>query len=390
MLKNNNNNEYNFLVDKYIPTNMNDIIEEDFDNLIDYENIKPEDLWLHGSNPHKCFFHKDIFKKLEKISKDDSLPHIIFYGNPGTGKKTLINIFLEMIFDDSIYKLDDSKYTIMSSGNNESEVVIKQSDHHIIIEPNNTNFDRYLIQEIVKEYAKKYPLCIFEKSRKFKTVQINYLDNLSYYAQTSLRRTIEKYSKTCRFIMWCYSLSKVIEPLRSRCLCIHVPTQTDEQLYKWMYNICCLEKIKIKSSIIESILAKSNGNLKSILWKLDLYRYNNKIYNSYEEGINRIINEIISIKNNKIVDPEYPINIPKIREYIYKMYVTNISLNIIIKDILKSILFHNKDITKEQINDIINSASEFEYRLSKKRRDIIHLEAFVINVIFILSKKNIL
>ena len=84
MLKNNNNNEYNFLVDKYIPTNINDIIEEDFDNLIDYENIKPEDLWLHGSNPHKCFFHKDIFKKLEKISKDDSLPHIIFYGNPGT------------------------------------------------------------------------------------------------------------------------------------------------------------------------------------------------------------------------------------------------------------------------------------------------------------------
>jgi len=385
-----NNNEYNFLVDKYIPTNINDVIEEDFDKFVDYDNIKPEDLWLYGSNPHKCFFHKDIFKKLEKISKDDSLPHIIFYGNPGTGKKTLINIFLEMIFDNSIYKLDDSKYTIMSSGNNESEVIIKQSDHHIIIEPNNTNFDRYLIQEIVKEYAKKYPLCIFEKSRKFKAVQINYLDNLSYYAQTSLRRTIEKYSKTCRFIMWCYSLSKVIEPLRSRCLCIHIPTQTDEQLYKWMYNICCLEKIKIRHNIIESILAKSNGNLKSILWKLDLYRYNNKIYNSYEEGINRIINEIISIKNNKIVDPEYPINIPKIREYIYKMYVTNISLNIIIKDILKSILFHNKDITKDQINDIINSASEFEYRLSKKRRDIIHLEAFVINIIFILSKKNIL
>jgi replication factor C subunit 3/5 len=387
---NNNNSEYNFLVDKYIPTNINDVIEEDFDNLIDYDNIKPEDLWLYGSNPHKCFFHKDIFKKLEKISKDDSLPHIIFYGNPGTGKKTLINIFLEMIFDDSIYKLDDSKYTIMSSGNNESEVVIKQSDHHIIIEPNNTNFDRYLIQEIVKEYAKKYPLCIFEKSRKFKAVQINYLDNLSYYAQTSLRRTIEKYSKTCRFIMWCYSLSKVIEPLRSRCLCIHIPSQTNEQLYKWMYNICCLEKIKIKPNIINLILSKSNGNLKSILWKLDLYRYNNKIYNSYEEGINKIINEIINIKNNKIIDPTFPINIPKIREYIYKMYVTNISLNIIIKDILKSILYYNKDINQQQINDIINSASEFEYRLSKKRRDIIHLEAFVINIIFILIKKNTL
>lgn len=379
--------EYNFLVDKFIPKNMNDVIEEDFDNFIDYKNTKPEDLWVYGSDPRKCFFHKDIFKKLEKISQDETLPHIIFYGNPGTGKKTMINIFLEMIFDKSIYKLDDSKYTVMSSGNNENEVIIKQSDHHIIIEPNNTNFDRYLIQEIVKEYAKKYPLCIFEKSRKFKAVQINYLDNLSYYAQTSLRRTMEKYSKTCRFIMWCYSLSKVIEPLRSRCLCIHVPTQNNDQLLKWMYNICVLEKIKIKPHIIDMILNKSNGNLKSILWKLDLYRYNKKVYNSYEEGINTLTNEIIQIKNNKLIDINFPINIPKIREYIYKMYITNISLNIIIKDMLKNILYFNKDISKNKINDIINSASEFEYRLSKKRRDIIHLEAFVINIIDILTNK---
>ena len=379
--------EYNFLVDKFIPKNMNDVIEEDFDNFIDYKNTKPEDLWAYSSDPNKCFFHKDIFKKLEKISQDETLPHIIFYGNPGTGKKTMINIFLEMIFDKSIYKLDDSKYTVMSSGNNENEVIIKQSDHHIIIEPNNTNFDRYLIQEIVKEYAKKYPLCIFEKSRKFKAVQINYLDNLSYYAQTSLRRTMEKYSKTCRFIMWCYSLSKVIEPLRSRCLCIHVPTQNNDQLLKWMYNICVLEKIKIRPHIIDMILDKSNGNLKSILWKLDLYRYNKKVYNSYEEGINTLTNEIIQIKNNKLIDNNFPINIPKIREYIYKMYITNISLNIIIKDMLKNILYFNKDISKNKINDIINSASEFEYRLSKKRRDIIHLEAFVINIIDILTNK---
>jgi replication factor C subunit 3/5 len=383
----NKSKEYNFLVDKFIPKNMNDVIEEDFDEFIDYKNTKPEDLWVYSSDPMKCFFHKDIFKKLEKISQDESLPHIIFYGNSGTGKKTMINIFLEMIFDKSIYKLDDSKYTVMSSGNNENEVIIKQSDHHIIIEPNNTNFDRYLIQEIVKEYAKKYPLCIFEKSRKFKAVQINYLDNLSYYAQTSLRRTMEKYSKTCRFIMWCYSLSKVIEPLRSRCLCIHVPTQDDDQLLKWMYNICVLEKIKIKPHIIDMILNKSNGNLKSILWKLDLYRYNRKIYNSYEEGINTLTKEIIQIKNNKFIDNSFPINIPKIREYIYKMYVTNISLNIIIKDMLKNILYFNKDISRNKINDIINSASEFEYRLSKKRRDIIHLEAFVINIIDILTNK---
>ena len=188
-----------------------------------------------------------------------------------------------------MYNLDDSKYNVISSGNIETEVIVKQSDHHIIIEPGNNNFDRYLIQDIVKEYAKRYPLCIFESSREFKMVQINHLDNLSYYAQTSLRRTIEKYSKTCRFIMWCYSLSKVIEPLRSRCLCINVPTQTEDELIKWTFNIASLEKIKLNFNVLTDIVESSNGNLKNILWKLDMYKYCGKITNGYQYALNNLI-----------------------------------------------------------------------------------------------------
>ena len=316
-----------FLVDKYNPVNKDDIFDDMYLNkegkIID-ETINPEDAWVYSTDPKKSFFHKPIFSKLKSISDDDSMPHIIFYGNKGTGKKTMINIFLEMIFDESIYKLDESKYIVYSSGNNENEVLIKQSDHHIIIEPNNTNFDRHLIQEIVKEYAKKMPLHIFEKNKMFKVVQINNLDNLSYYAQTSLRRTVEKYSKTCRFVMWCYSLSKVIEPLRSRCLCIHVPTQTDENLVKWLYNVIMIEKIRIKPHLISDIIDQSNGNLKSILWKLDLYKHCRKINNSYDVELNLLINEIMLSANGN------PINVPQIREYIYKLYITNVSSNIII------------------------------------------------------------
>ena len=283
-------------------------------------------------------------------------------------------LFLEMIFDKSIYKLDDSKYTVISSGNIENEVIVKQSDHHIIIEPNNNNFDRYLIQDIVKEYAKKYPLEIFEKNRKFKAVQINYLDNLSYYAQTSLRRTVEKYSKTCRFVMWCYSLSKVIEPLRSRCLCIHVPTQTNDDIIKWIFNICSLEKIKLPAYYMNRIVDTSNGNLKDILWKLDLYKHCNKIDNAYKSAVNSLIAEIMGSGSIQII-----------RDFIYKMMITNITSNMIIKDILNIILKTNETMSIEQRTAIITNASEYEYRLSKGRRDIIHIEAFIISIIKILS-----
>ncbi len=370
----------NFLVDKYIPKNVADIFDEGTEY---YQKLtqdkKVSDSWKDAL-PSKCFFHKEIFRKLEKISKDDGMPHIIFYGNPGSGKKTMINLFLEMIFDKSVYRLDDSKYTVISSGNIENEVIVKQSDHHIIIEPNNNNFDRYLIQDIVKEYARRYPLCIFEKSRNFKMVQINNLDNLSYYAQTSLRRTIEKYSKTCRFIMWCYSLSKVIEPLRSRCLCIHVPTQTNTELLQWTFNVSSLERINVELPLLSWIVETSNGNLKDILWKLDLYKHCGKIQNGYQKSLNNLINEILT-----------NCDIQVIRDFIYKMMITNISSNMIIKDILNIILqklddYPNK---KEKSLQIINFASEFEYKLSKGRRDIIHIEAFIMNVINVIRSEQL-
>jgi replication factor C subunit 3/5 len=379
--KNIANNQIEFLVDKYIPENTNDIFGSMVDNKL-LENV-PDELknfalsndWTMNMNLSKCFFHKEIFLRLKKISEDDGMPHIIFYGNPGSGKKTMINLFLEMIYDDSVYKLDNSKYTVISSGNIENEVFVKQSDHHIIIEPNNTNFDRYLIQDIVKVYAKKYPLSIFEKNKPFKTVQINHLDNLSYYAQTSLRRTMEIYSRSCRFVMWCYSLSKVIEPLRSRCLCIHVPTQTDDELIKWLYHIACLEKINLKPHIIHKILSDSNGNLKKILWKLDLYKNLNKTENMYQQYIKKLMEEI----NGEA-------NIKKIRDFVYNMTVTNISSNTIIKDILNIILSTNNNISDGKKMCIINKTSEYEYRLSKGRRDIIHIEAFINIIIQILKK----
>ncbi len=373
-----------FLVDKYIPKNVSDIFDEKDEYLKELNtNLKNKSIqkildnksWK-TPNPSKCYFHKEIFEKLQKIAEDDGMPHIIFYGNPGSGKKTMINLFLEMIFDKSIYKLDDSKYTVISSGNIENEVIVKQSDHHIIIEPNNNNFDRYLIQDIVKEYARRYPLCIFEKSRNFKMVQINNLDNLSYYAQTSLRRTIEKYSKTCRFIMWCYSLSKVIEPLRSRCLCIHVPTQTNDELVEWTFNVSSLENIGVGFPVLNYIVDTSNGNLKDILWKLDLYKHCKKIQNGYQKSLISLINEITTNGDIQII-----------RDYVYKMMITNISSNVIIKDILNIILskLDTYPDSKKKTTKIIDHASNFEYRLSKGRRDIIHIEAFVLHIINVLK-----
>src|SRR3989338_10249134 len=106
------------------------------------------------NNIGTIFFHKELFELLQNMSKDPAIPHIIFYGAHGTGKKTIINLFLEMLFDNTVHKIKSVNYNIIGSGNKSNPEEIKQSNYHIVIDPKNNNSDRYLIHDIVKEYAK--------------------------------------------------------------------------------------------------------------------------------------------------------------------------------------------------------------------------------------------
>ena len=89
------------------------------------------------------------------MSKDGDVPNIIFYGPDGSRKSTVIRLFLEMIYDKDINKGIKVIYNVTGSGNITTEIKIKQSNYHIIIEPNNNNFDRYLVQDVCKRICKK-------------------------------------------------------------------------------------------------------------------------------------------------------------------------------------------------------------------------------------------
>jgi len=340
-----------FFVDKYEPKNISDIS-----------------------------FHKDELIKLEAMAKDESIPHIIFYGPKGSGKKTLIKMFLEMMYDKNVHKIKDSKYNVSGSGNTVTEIEIKQSDYHIVIEPNNNNFDRYLIQDVVKEYARRVQLNVFTTKKSFKTVLINNIENLSYYAQTSLRRTMEKYSDSCRFIACCSSLSRIIEPLRSRCYCFRISAPTTEMMLPRLINIAYKEKLDLTLSQYNTIIEKSEGNMKKGLWLLDCYRFGTDTNTTYEDIIDEIVKHILSTKLKSIL---------VIRSLFYMIMITNINGSDIIRDVVDKLITNNKINDQKKIN-ITEIAATYEYNLILGRREIIHLEAFVISVINILRNNGLI
>lgn len=321
-----------------------------------------------------AIIHKNELKKLKKMSKDDSIPHIIFFGPEGSGKKTTINLFLEMIYGEDVHKTSDVCYSVTGSGNSTQQVIIKQSNYHIVIEPNNNNFDRYLIQEVVKEYAKKPPN-LFTMNKNFRTVLINNVDNLSYYAQTSLRRTMENYSTICRFIMWSRSLSKVIEPLRSRCYCFRLQSPTEEEMIEILLRISSKEDINLDYNDYLKILDRANGNIKRALWLLELKQYGESIETTYDDILETIIKHILSCELK---------NLKYIRDLLYKIMITNISGTQIIKDIIQKLLKNNNVSFKCKI-DISEIGAKYEHNLIRGRREIIHLEAFINGIMYSLA-----
>lgn len=323
-----------------------------------------------------AFFHKNLIDLLNVMSKDEAIPHIIFYGPEGAGKKTIIRLFLEMLFDKTVHKTKDTAYKVTGSGNKTTIEKVKQSNYHITIDPKNNNFDRYLIHDIVKEYAKRKSLNVFQTTRIFKIVLINNLDNMSYYAQTSLRRTMERYNDKCRFVMWCKSLSKVITPLQSRCICLRVPSPEDDEIFQYLFKISVKENISLSLDQYVDIIKNSNGNIKKALWELEFYKFSYDVNTDYYESLNKIVELLLELNLHNVIG---------IRNIIHNLMITNYNGSTIMRDLIDTLSVCDR-ISDSAKQKIIYECAELEYQLVIGRREIIQFDALITSVLRIISE----
>jgi replication factor C subunit 3/5 len=333
-------------------------------------------------SPHcfeDIFFHKDIYDRIKKMSSDNSIPHVIFHGVPGAGKKTMINIFLKMIYGDSISKLYTTAYSIPGSGNKTKKETVQNSDHHIIINPTSTNFDRYLVHEIVKRYAGSRTIELTQNpNSKFKTIQISNLDKLSHSAQTSLRRMIEVNASICRFIMWCDNLSNVIGPLKSRCVCIKIPRPSKGELFAYLTYLSLKKKFDPKMKVLADIINYSDCNIKLATWCLQYYIAGYSYKSHYDDAIKYIVKMIIERDLKKIED---------IRDMFFNIWITNYEGVKIVRDIVRYLIASNS-LNEECKLNIVIKTSEIEYNLLRGRREVIHFDDFIVSIMKIIQNHN--
>ena len=354
-----------FLIDKYKIINPWDVIinENIYLKLLNLDSLNS---WNTKSLDSKIYFK--------------NLPNLFIFGMSGCGKTSLINLLLKRIYGN--IKVMNVKYNIQGYGCNNIEVDIPQSIYHIEINPTSTGLDKYYVQEIIKEYAER-KLITFDNVINFKIIWIKNIEKLSYYAQTSLRCIMEKYSNSCKFILSGKCISKVLEPIKSRCLLLNIPIPKKLDIFKILMKISYNEKKFLKLEDYFEIINSCEYDIKNAIFFLEMKYYNIPIKIIWKENILEIIKILKNIINYNTITEN---NIEKIRSILYKLFITNINSSLIIIKITENLLEIVKD--KKLYLDIINTCVYHENNIANGKRSIIHLESYIFNLLDILVVAN--
>jgi DNA polymerase III delta prime subunit len=179
--------------------------------------------------------HQNLRDKLQYFYQENKIPHIIFHGSAGSGKKTLVHFFLGLIYGDKRENFKDNvMYVNCAQGKG-----IK------------------FIREELKVFAK---INIHnQKEQPFKSIVLLNADFLTIEGQSALRRCIEIFSKNTRFFIVVENKNKLLNPILSRFCEIYVSEFNDNghsSIYQYLIHntLPAKKETQRKQSIIKEIL----------------------------------------------------------------------------------------------------------------------------------------
>ena len=310
-------NNYLPWVEKYRPNNINEIISHD-------QNIKT----------------------IKKLLIGGSLPHLLFYGLPGTGKTSTIMALAREIY-----------------GNNIRLMVMKLD----------ASDDRGInsVREEIKGFAEKSNM--FQKGVRL--IILDEADAMTFDAQFALRRIIEKYSATIRFCLICNYENKIIPAIRSRCANFRFSNIKEEHIKNKLNQIIKNENISCNDNIIQTISLLAKGDLRkaiNLLQCVSMQSFEISEQLCYDtagvpssKDINFIVDTLIN-KNINFSD-SYKIIMNEIKNESY-------SLSIILKEIIIIIISFDM---LDNYPLIIAELADLENMVSKSTFDDIYITGLI-------------
>lgn len=291
----------------------------------------------------------------------------------------------------------------------EIELTTVSSNHHVELNPSDAgNNDRYVVQELIRDMAATRPVAAFAVEqdedgagagggaasapssappvhRSFKVLLLDEVDRLSRDAQHALRRTMERYAGACRLMLRCESLSRVIEPLRSRCLCVRVPAPDEAAIEARLGAVAALEGIAAPPALLRRVATQCGRNLRRALLALETLRATNATllpstpvppvdWEAY----------VAEIARDARLE-QSPRCLYLARGKMYELLVNCVPPELVLRRLALELLARLDD---ELRQPLAANAAKYEHRMQLGSKPIFHLEAFLAR--FLSDYKNYL
>lgn len=194
-------------------------------------------MWVEKYRPTKLseiVNQTEVIGSLQALIKDPTdMPHLMFSGSAGVGKTTAALCIARQILGDNA-----RDYTLELNASDERGI------------------------GMVREKVKKFSRFAGMVEVPFKIIILDEADEMTSDAQTALRRIIEDTAKYCRFILIANNISKIIDPIQSRCATFKFTSIPEEDMINHLENIAKKEKVKTDKKGLKAIYDYSEGDLR--------------------------------------------------------------------------------------------------------------------------------
>jgi replication factor C small subunit len=315
---------------------------------------KSEAIWVEKYRPtslKEMVGQEAIVPLLRSYAEKKSMPHLLFAGPPGSGKTTAALALARDLFG---------------------------SEWRQSFRETNASDERGIdtVRTTIKQYARTAPI----GDVGFKILFLDEADNLTSEAQAALRRMMERYSSSCRFILSCNYSSRIIDPIQSRCAVFRFRAYSPDAVRTQLKRVAEGEGKKVSSEAMETILTASGGDMRRAVNLLQLAGTHTDTVSA--ETIREYATVPLRREVEGMITAALSGNFREARDRLFTLFVERGASG---EDIVRAIHSYLPDIpdtilsAREKVR-LLEYLGEVDFRLAQGASDRIQLEAVLAHV----------
>ncbi|MBU0460144.1 MAG: replication factor C small subunit [Nanoarchaeota archaeon] len=297
---------------------------------------------------------QEVVEKVKAFVSTGNMPHLLFSGPAGVGKTTLSLVIAKQLFGENW---------------RQNVLELNASDERGID----------VVRVKVKDFARTKAI----GDVPFKVIYLDESDALTKEAQQALRRTMENYTKTCRFILSCNYSSKIIDPIQSRCAMFRFKPLAEQDIFAMIDKLASAEGLTVSEEAKQALFEVCSGDCR----RLENVMQSCAVINSNLDA--ELVYSMASVAKPKEVKELLGIAVKgEFLEARKKLLALMLDYGLSGLDVIKQI---QKEIWNLELDDrrkveLVDKCGEVEFRMVEGSDEYIQLESFLAFVVLVGSR----